>query len=117
MKRNCYFNSLSQKPMNEESKVNKHLVIISHELHEFDDKEFQARVIIWLANQEMEGRNGRKKIPPTLSLSLQPQVLLMHASHGFSIKQSLQIFLQKRKRRIQSHASIITCRDSNGATN
>ncbi|XP_058754030.1 uncharacterized protein LOC131627205 [Vicia villosa] len=117
MKRSCYFNTLSQKSMNEESKIIKQLVVIRHEFHKFDNKEFQARMVIWLANQEMKGKNGREKIPPTLSLSLQPQVLLMHASHGFSIKQSLQIFLQKRKRRIQSHASIVTCRDSNSATN
>ncbi|CAL5203491.1 unnamed protein product [Lathyrus oleraceus] len=109
MKRNCYFDSLSQKSTDD---IDKQLVAIAHGYHKFDDREFQARVIIWLANQEMEGRNGRKNFPPTLSLSLQPQVLLMHASHGFSIKRSLENFLQKRKKRIQSHASV-TCHDSN----
>ncbi|KAL5076174.1 hypothetical protein RYX36_015158 [Vicia faba] len=117
MKRNCYFDLSSQKSMNQESKVNKQFVTIPHELHKFDNRELQARVIIWLANQGMEGRNGRKKFPPKLSLSLQPQVLLMHASRGFSIKRSLQNFLQKRKRRIQSHASVVTCHDNNSTTN
>ncbi|CAK8566966.1 unnamed protein product [Lathyrus sativus] len=106
MKRNCYLDLLSQKSMNEKSKVNKKLVAISPE-------EFQVRVIIWLANQEMEGRSGRKKLPPTLSLSLRPQVLLMHASHGFSIKRSLENFLHKRKKKIQSHVSVVTSHDSN----
>ncbi|RDX59739.1 hypothetical protein CR513_61833, partial [Mucuna pruriens] len=59
----------------------------------------QARVIIWLASQEREGRTG-----PALatSLSLQSQALLMHAPQGFSIKTSLRNFLQKRKKSTNS---------------
>lgn len=65
------------------------------------------RVIILLASQEMEEKNGSKRSTPTLSLSLQPQVLLMHASQGFSIKRSLLSFLQKRKKRCPKVTSLL----------
>ncbi|KAI5393105.1 uncharacterized protein LOC127095684 [Lathyrus oleraceus] len=96
--------------------VNKQTVNDSHDRDKFDEREFQARVIIWLASQEMEGRNGNKGLQPTLSLSLQPQALLMHASHGFSIKRSLQNFLHKRNKRIQGHVSIGRPHDNNSTT-
>ncbi|KAK2442539.1 Protein TIFY 5A [Trifolium repens] len=90
---------------NKELNVNKHLVVnIPH--HKFEERELQARVMIWLASQEMEEKNGSKGSTPTLSLSLQPRALLMHTSHGFSVKRSLQNFLEKRKKRIQSHIVI-----------
>jgi len=63
----------------------------------------QARVIIWLASQEMDG-SSRGAASATW-LSLQSQPLLMHAPQGFSIKTSLRNFLHKRKKRSQkSHA-------------
>jgi len=79
----------------------------------------QARAIIWLASEQMEGKNGsNKESTPTLSLSMQPSALQIHASHGFSIKRSLQNFLQRRNKRIQSHLSIATHdNDNNSSTN
>ncbi|RHN69008.1 putative transcription regulator Others family [Medicago truncatula] len=122
MKRNCYLDSSSHKSMNEKLNVNKKLVANPHNgNHKFDEKELQARAIIWLASQEiMEGKNGsNKESIPTLSLSMQPSALQMHASHGFSIKRSLHNFLEKRKKRIQSHhVSIVTHdNDNNSSTN
>ncbi|KAL5071933.1 hypothetical protein RYX36_022820 [Vicia faba] len=96
--------------------VKKQSLDVSHEQDKFDERELQARVILWLASQEMEGRNGSEGIHPTLSLSLQPQALLMHASHGFSIKRSLQNFLHKRNKRIQGHVSIVRPHDDNSTT-
>ncbi|KAK7320236.1 hypothetical protein VNO77_29541 [Canavalia gladiata] len=55
-----------------------------------------ARVIIWSASREMEESTG-----------LQSQALLMNVSQGLSIKKSLHNFLQKRKKRSQSHSSIV----------
>jgi len=60
-----------------------------------------------LASQEMEERNGSKRSTPTLSLSLKPQALLMLASQGFSIKQSLLSFLKKRKKKSPKVTSLL----------
>lgn len=61
----------------------------------------QARVILWLASQEVEESNGGTGPAPTLSISLQPRALLLHDPQGFSVKRSLHNFLQKRKKRSQ----------------
>ncbi|XP_045818511.1 uncharacterized protein LOC123911183 [Trifolium pratense] len=110
MKRN--FCLESHKSMNEELNVN-HQFVVNIPHHKFEERELQARVMMWLASQEMEEKNGSKESTPTLSLSLQPRALLMHTSHGFSVKRSLQNFLEKRKERIQSH--VIT--HDNNSTN
>ncbi|KAL2316522.1 hypothetical protein Fmac_030398 [Flemingia macrophylla] len=61
----------------------------------FDTAELKARVIIWLANGGMEESTG-----------LHSQALLIHVSRGLSMKNSLQNFLQRRKKRSQSNISI-----------
>ncbi|KAK7306889.1 hypothetical protein VNO77_44849 [Canavalia gladiata] len=116
MKRNCYLDlrfrpSGSTSPhdsMNEPLSINKRVVAIQHNRrhHTFDITELQARVIIWLASQERNGSTGASSAP-SLSI-LQPRALLMHTPQGFSIKRSLRHFLQKRKKRSQSHISIAT---------
>ncbi|ESW17961.1 hypothetical protein PHAVU_006G001900 [Phaseolus vulgaris] len=112
MKRNCYLDlhfrpssaSSSHHSMNElmNMNMNKKVVAIPHAAaarHMLDVTELQARVIIWLASQEMDGssRGGGS----VTSLSMQSQPLLMHAPQGFSIKTSLRNFLHKRKKRSQ----------------
>nr|XP_004502076.1 protein TIFY 5B-like [Cicer arietinum] len=119
MKRNCFLGSSSHKSMNEKINVRKEFVAIAHNGHlMFDESELQARVIIWLASQKIEGKNGSKGSRPILSLSLQLRALFMHnSSQGFSIKRSLHNFLQKRKKRTQSHDSIVIHDNDNISTN
>ncbi|XP_047150244.1 uncharacterized protein LOC124822289 [Vigna umbellata] len=114
MKRNCYLDlrfrpSSASSPhhsMNELLNMNKKVLAIPHGgggRHMLEVTELQARVIIWLASQEMDGSS--RGAASAMSLSLQSQPLLMHAPQGFSIKTSLRNFLHKRKKRSQkSHA-------------
>ncbi|XP_057431038.1 protein JAZ13-like [Lotus japonicus] len=125
MKRNCYLNLRSNPSSRESMKqtefflhlqiylfvqgffrnealnVNQQMVAIPHSRrHMLDVTELQARVIIWLASQEMEARKGNKGPASIPLFPLQPQALLMQ---GFCIKRSLHNFLQKRKKRSKSH--------------
>ncbi|RDY02177.1 Protein TIFY 5A, partial [Mucuna pruriens] len=128
MKRNCYLdlrlhssssNSTSHRSMqaistlssqylhfcrNETLNIHNKLVAILHNGRHcmFDTAELQARVIIWLASREMEESTG-----------LHSRALLIHVSRGLSIKKSLHNFLQRRKKRSQSHISIVTHNDKN----
>ncbi|KAK7316514.1 hypothetical protein RJT34_00037 [Clitoria ternatea] len=102
MKRNCYLDLRFRPSMNEPLNINKRVFAIRHNTPQymFDVAEIQARVIIWLVSQEM---NGGKGTATASSLSfLQSQLaLLIHAPQVFSIKRSLRNFLQKRKKRTQ----------------
>ncbi|KAH7533597.1 hypothetical protein FEM48_Zijuj04G0148700 [Ziziphus jujuba var. spinosa] len=64
----------------------------------YDLTELQVRAIILFASEEMEEKNDRKG-SKLASISLQPQV---YKPPGFSLKRSLQRFLQKRKQRNQA---------------
>ncbi|XP_061356726.1 protein JAZ13 [Gastrolobium bilobum] len=123
MKRNCYLvlrfhpssgYSPRHNSKNELLSINKQVVAVLHnKRHMFDITELQARVIIWLASQEMEEKDASMGPAPTPSLLLQPKALLVHAPNGISIKRSLRNFLQRRKKRSQSHIAIATHSSTN----
>ncbi|XP_019436137.1 PREDICTED: protein JAZ13-like [Lupinus angustifolius] len=111
MKRNCTLDlcfhpsscySLSHNSMNEPMNINKNLHVILHNRHHtFDTTELQARMIIWLASQEIEQKKGGIDSNPTPLISLQLHALLMHLPQGISIKKSIKSFLHRRKKRFQ----------------
>ncbi|KAE9588933.1 hypothetical protein Lalb_Chr22g0360811 [Lupinus albus] len=123
MKRNCTLDlcfhpssyySLSHNSMNEAMNINKNLHAILHKRHhKFDTTELQARMIIWLARQEMEQKKGGINSNPTSLISLQLHALLMHLPQGISIKRSIKSFLHKRKKRFQSHIDITISQNKN----
>ncbi|CAK7340367.1 unnamed protein product [Dovyalis caffra] len=63
-----------------------------------DVTEFQARAIIWLASREMEERikSARSNQAP------KPLHSQLYGPPGLSLKRSLQMFLQKRKKRAEA---------------
>ncbi|PON32825.1 Tify domain containing protein [Parasponia andersonii] len=67
-----------------------------------DMTEMQARAIILIASREIEERKDTQGSELALSIWLQSQ---LYRSPGFSMKRSLQRFLQKRKQRSQSSSS------------
>ncbi|XP_019457768.1 PREDICTED: protein JAZ13-like [Lupinus angustifolius] len=115
MKRNCTLDlhfhssssySLSHNSMNEPLNISKQFLhaILHKRSHTLDITELQARMIIWLANQEMEEiKNGGRRRNSIPLLSLQLHALLMHLPQGISIKKSIGSFLEKRKKRFQTH--------------
>ncbi|XP_054796351.1 protein TIFY 5A-like [Prosopis cineraria] len=127
MKRNCELELGLQRrnSINEPFDITHHHPQILHNGRRcfIDVTEIQARVIIWLANREMEERVGRRGSSSSTSSSsssssttttssslsssfwVQSQALMYgsggHGHGGLSLKKSLQSFLQKRKKRTQ----------------
>ncbi|CAL0323067.1 unnamed protein product [Lupinus luteus] len=116
MKRNCTLDlrfhssssySLPHNSTNEPLNISKQLLhaILHKRSHTLDITELQARMIIWLAKQEMEEikNGGTRTNNPMPLFSLQLHALLMHLPQGISIKRSIGSFLEKRKKRCQTH--------------
>ncbi|CAN4077012.1 unnamed protein product [Withania somnifera] len=92
--KNCYFSMEDQEFVKQPQQLS---IFYNGKFVVSDATELQARAMIYLASREMEENTNKTPSPTseTSSLLLQPQT-------GLFMKRSLQIFLQKRKNRIQT---------------